>query len=124
MCVSCGCGQLSERYGEPRHITIETLQQAAAAAGLSLAQTVANVVAYANPASQLEAAERSPYFVGRVAATMPLARAGAGRHAPGDGAALPAGARQMAGGRGGSHRALPPGRAVSRGSGYPTRSRR
>jgi hypothetical protein len=36
MCVSCGCGQFNDDQGDRRHITLDDLEQAAAASGLSL----------------------------------------------------------------------------------------
>ena len=43
MCVSCGCGEPNERHGDDRHITQDDLQQAAAAAEISLDEVVQNI---------------------------------------------------------------------------------
>ena len=43
MCVSCGCGEPNERHGDDRHITQDDLQQAAAAANISLDEVVRNI---------------------------------------------------------------------------------
>ncbi len=43
MCVSCGCGEMHDNHGDPRHLTIEDLEQAAEAAGLTVDQVVQNI---------------------------------------------------------------------------------
>jgi hypothetical protein len=43
MCVSCGCGEIHDNHGDPRHLTIEDLQQAAEAANLTVDQVVQNI---------------------------------------------------------------------------------
>jgi hypothetical protein len=43
MCVSCGCGEMHDDHGDPRHLTIEDLEQAAQAAGLTVEQVVQNI---------------------------------------------------------------------------------
>jgi hypothetical protein len=43
MCVSCGCGEIHDNHGDPRHLTIEDLEQAAEAANLTVDQVVQNI---------------------------------------------------------------------------------
>ena len=43
MCVSCGCGQPNEQHGDQRNITLNQLQQAAQAAGISVEQVANNI---------------------------------------------------------------------------------
>jgi hypothetical protein len=43
MCVSCGCGESHNNHGDPRHLTIEDLELAANAAGVSVDQVVQNI---------------------------------------------------------------------------------
>jgi hypothetical protein len=43
MCVSCGCGEPNERHGDDRHITQADLQEAAAAADISLGDVIKNI---------------------------------------------------------------------------------
>jgi hypothetical protein len=43
MCVSCGCGEVHDDHGDPRHLTIEDLEQAAEAANLTVDQVVQNI---------------------------------------------------------------------------------
>jgi hypothetical protein len=43
MCVTCGCGELHNNHGDPRHLTIEVLERAAEAAGISLQQAAENL---------------------------------------------------------------------------------
>jgi hypothetical protein len=43
MCISCGCGKIHDNHGDPRHLTLEDIEQAADAAGLSLEQVVQNI---------------------------------------------------------------------------------
>jgi hypothetical protein len=62
MCVSCGCGVLSQRDGDCRHITLAMLQGAAEAAGISLDRVIANIATFANSSAQLESAEWAPYM--------------------------------------------------------------
>ena len=38
MCVSCGCGKPNENHGDPRHITMQQIQQAAEEAIASVKQ--------------------------------------------------------------------------------------
>ena len=45
MCLSCGCGEPNADHGDPRHITIETLQKAAEAAEISPEQAADNISA-------------------------------------------------------------------------------
>ncbi len=45
MCVSCGCGEVHDDHGDPRHLTIEDLEQAAEAANLTVDQVVQNIQA-------------------------------------------------------------------------------
>jgi hypothetical protein len=43
MCVSCGCGESHDDHGDPRHLTLEDLEQAAEAAHLTVDQVVQNI---------------------------------------------------------------------------------
>lgn len=43
MCVSCGCGDLSNDHGDPKNITIEMLQQAAEAGGVTVKEAAENI---------------------------------------------------------------------------------
>ena len=43
MCVSCGCGVGHDDHGDPRHLTLEDLEQAAEAANLTVDQVVQNI---------------------------------------------------------------------------------
>jgi hypothetical protein len=43
MCMSCGCGEMHNNHGDPRHLTFEDLKQAADAAGVSVEQVVQNI---------------------------------------------------------------------------------
>jgi hypothetical protein len=45
MCVSCGCGEIHDNHGDPQHLTIEDLEQAAEAANLTVDQVVQNIQA-------------------------------------------------------------------------------
>jgi hypothetical protein len=51
MCLSCGCGEPNERHGDDRHITQDDIDAAAAAAEISSAQVVENIVTSAQPAA-------------------------------------------------------------------------
>jgi hypothetical protein len=48
MCMSCGCGQPDESHGNDDHITRDTLQRAADAAGISLQEAAENVATSAD----------------------------------------------------------------------------
>ena len=43
MCVSCGCGEIQDNHGDPRHLTIEDLEDSAEAANLTVEQVVQNI---------------------------------------------------------------------------------
>ncbi len=43
MCVSCGCGEIHDNHGDPRHLTLEAVEQAAEAANLTVDQVVQNI---------------------------------------------------------------------------------
>lgn len=43
MCLSCGCGQPMESHGDPNNITMETIQRAADAAGISSDEAARNI---------------------------------------------------------------------------------
>jgi hypothetical protein len=45
MCLDCGCGELNESHGDPRHITMETIRSAAEASKISLDEAMANIAA-------------------------------------------------------------------------------
>ena len=43
MCISCGCGQFNDDHGDRRNITMDDLEQAAVASGLSVDEVAENV---------------------------------------------------------------------------------
>lgn len=43
MCASCGCGELHNDHGDARHLTIEAIERAAEAAGISVPQVLHNL---------------------------------------------------------------------------------
>jgi hypothetical protein len=45
MCLSCGCGEPSADHDDPRHITMEVLQNAAEAAEISPQEAAENITA-------------------------------------------------------------------------------
>jgi hypothetical protein len=64
MCVSCGCGEIHDDHGDPQHLTIEDLEQAAQAARLSVDQVLHNLQTSVRQgqrqADERQAAERAP----------------------------------------------------------------
>lgn len=56
MCLSCGCGNPNENYGDRRHITMQDLDQAAQAAGITRDQVVQNIV---NTVAQVQGQQSS-----------------------------------------------------------------
>jgi hypothetical protein len=44
MCLSCGCGEPHDNHGDTRHITLEMLEAAAAAAEISVDDAAHNIV--------------------------------------------------------------------------------
>ena len=64
MCVSCGCGEVHDAHGDPRHLTLEDLEQAAEAAHLTVEQVVQHIQTSVRhrqpPAGERQAAERAP----------------------------------------------------------------
>jgi hypothetical protein len=48
MCLSCGCGEPNAKHGDDRHITLEDLEEAAKAAGISLEEVLRNLEAAKN----------------------------------------------------------------------------
>jgi hypothetical protein len=45
MCLDCGCGELNERHGDERHITLSDVRAAAAASEISVEEAKRNIVA-------------------------------------------------------------------------------
>ena len=43
MCLSCGCGEPNATHGDNRHITLEDLEEAAKAAGITLEEVLSNL---------------------------------------------------------------------------------
>jgi hypothetical protein len=43
MCMSCECGRPDDQMGEERHLTLEKVQAAADAAGISLQEVAENI---------------------------------------------------------------------------------
>jgi hypothetical protein len=64
MCISCGCGEIHDDHGDPRHLTIEDLEQAAQAARLTINQVMDNIQTSVRhgqrSADERQAAERAP----------------------------------------------------------------
>ena len=60
MCMSCGCKQYNEDHGDPRNLTMDDLQQAADAAGISVDEAARNI--------QEGASERTPVGAGTASA--------------------------------------------------------
>jgi hypothetical protein len=48
VCMSCGCGKPDESHGNDDHITHESLQRAADAAGISLHEAAENIATAAD----------------------------------------------------------------------------
>lgn len=48
MCASCGCNMFEDDHGDNRHITIQDLQAAAEAAGITVQEVVDNLQAAAS----------------------------------------------------------------------------
>lgn len=44
MCASCGCGKPNDNHGDNRHITMDQIQQAAAAAKISPQEAAKNMM--------------------------------------------------------------------------------
>ena len=44
MCMSCGCGKPNDDHRDSRNITLNDLNSAAAAAGISLTQAAQNII--------------------------------------------------------------------------------
>jgi hypothetical protein len=47
MCLSCGCGEPDADHGDPRHITMAKLREAAAAAEIPVEEAAQNIAASA-----------------------------------------------------------------------------
>ena len=43
MCLDCGCGELNERHGDARHITMDTIRAAADASEISVDEAMKNI---------------------------------------------------------------------------------
>jgi hypothetical protein len=43
MCLSCGCGEPDDNHGDPRHITTEMMEEAAAAAEITVEEAAINI---------------------------------------------------------------------------------
>ena len=52
MCLSCGCGEPNDNHGDPRHITLEMLEQAAEAAECATEDAANNIVAALQQAAE------------------------------------------------------------------------
>lgn len=44
ICLDCGCGLLADRHGDAGHLTIDDLQAAAGASGVSIVRAAANIL--------------------------------------------------------------------------------
>jgi hypothetical protein len=47
MCLSCGCGEEDADHGDPRHITMAKLKEAAEAAEIPVEEVLQNIAASA-----------------------------------------------------------------------------
>ena len=54
MCVSCGCGMVNEDHSDPRHITLNNLEEAAEAAGIAVEDVVRNIEEAASTGGEAE----------------------------------------------------------------------
>jgi hypothetical protein len=43
MCLDCGCGELNESHGDPRHITMDSIRSAAQASEISVDEAIKNM---------------------------------------------------------------------------------
>ena len=43
MCLSCGCGEPDDNHGDPRHITTQMMEEAAAAAEITVEEAANNI---------------------------------------------------------------------------------
>lgn len=43
MCLDCGCGEPNENHGDDRHITTDSIREAAAASEISFDEAVRNI---------------------------------------------------------------------------------
>ncbi len=43
MCLDCGCGELNESHGDPRHITMDSIRSAAQASEISVDEAIRNI---------------------------------------------------------------------------------
>ncbi len=43
MCITCGCDEPEDNHGDPRHITLSQLRQAAEAAEVDMNQLLRNI---------------------------------------------------------------------------------
>ena len=60
MCVSCGCGRFNDDHGDPRNITMEELERAATAAGMSLDEVIEHIAKAAKVGDGSVAEPREP----------------------------------------------------------------
>jgi predicted nucleic acid-binding Zn-ribbon protein len=57
MCLDCGCGELNESHGDPRHITMDTVRAAAEASDIPVQQAMDNIHAGLDQAKSESAAD-------------------------------------------------------------------
>ena len=43
MCLDCGCGELNESHGDPRHITMDSIRAAAEASEIPVDEAISNI---------------------------------------------------------------------------------
>lgn len=43
MCLDCGCGKPNENHGDKRHVTMDTIETAAKASGISREEAMRNI---------------------------------------------------------------------------------
>jgi hypothetical protein len=58
MCISCGCGEPAEDHGDTRHITTQTIQDAASAAGISEEKVWENMMQEAKKTSNQDSSDQ------------------------------------------------------------------
>lgn len=60
MCMSCGCKQPNEDHGDERHITMQDLEAAAEADGISVQEVIQNIAEGYQEAGGRETAYSAP----------------------------------------------------------------
>lgn len=58
MCLDCGCGKPNDTHGDDRHITLQQLEQAAKASGISVQEAAQNILTGARQAGTQGASQQ------------------------------------------------------------------